>query len=281
MLEKIDKYGRKVSKSQGKGDLLRLYKLKNEEESAPRALDYARGEGLIESSDEDEERIDLPQRLDSPAGSSEDDDDNKPVRLGRDPSSSSKLNKKSKSQAESDEDIPLDIDLDETNFEDLDAQAAAYAKKYNDENSEASSSSPTGKETSRLAVVYLDWDHVRASHLFKIFNSVFTSKSGPSIQKRGGGRVLSVRIYPSQFGKERMAKEEVEGPPAELFRADGAVADEDMDEEDVNEETIFQTGDDSNVNNEALRKYPLNRTLQRRSSICIEQGTSDDTQNGS
>jgi hypothetical protein len=56
-----------------------------------------------------------------------------------------------------------------------------------------------------------------------------------------------------------MAREEIEGPPAELFRPDGAILDEEMDEGDVNEETIFQQGDDSKVNNDALRKYQLER----------------------
>ena len=251
-IEKIDKYGRKASKSAGKGDLLRLYRLKDEEEAAAASTgpDLARGEGLLESSDEEEEEeTDLPQRLDSPVDSS--DDDEAPVTLGRE--STSKLKKKTDTLSDDDDiddDAIPEIDLDETNFEDLDAQAKAWTSKYGRKEPKPL----TGKETSRVAVVNLDWDHVQASQLFKIFDSTFASKSGSS-----RGRVLNVSIYPSSFGKERMAREEIEGPPADLFQTAPTVADEDMDEEDVNEETIFQQGDDSKFNNDALRKYQLER----------------------
>lgn len=56
-----------------------------------------------------------------------------------------------------------------------------------------------------------------------------------------------------------MAKEEIEGPPAEVFLSDRNRKEE-LDEEDVNEETIFETGDENTmVNNDALRKYQLER----------------------
>jgi hypothetical protein len=60
-----------------------------------------------------------------------------------------------------------EVNLDENTFADLDVQAVAYAKIIQ---------SKDGKEaadkTRRLAVVNLDWDHVCAAHLYKIFSSL-------------------------------------------------------------------------------------------------------------
>jgi hypothetical protein len=235
---RVDKYGRKVSKTRDRDDLRRFYRLENDDANGATAPDYARGEGLIESSDEETITPGQP-------GSEESEDDNydEPITLGR---HDAKIN------AVNDEEEFPEIDLDETNFEDLDRQAAEYSRKYTDKDTQGASSS-AANATSRLAVVNLDWDHVKATHLFKIFDSVVSGGAN------GRPRVLNVRVYPSQFGKERMAKEEVEGPPAELFEQNGRVADEDLNEEDINEETIFETGDDSHVNNDALRKYQLER----------------------
>ncbi|XP_028939566.1 ESF1 homolog, partial [Antrostomus carolinensis] len=66
---------------------------------------------------------------------------------------------------------------------------------------------PRGDEiTNRLAVCNMDWDRLKAKDLLALFNS-FTPK---------GGTVFSVKIYPSEFGKERLKEEEQKGP-VELF----------------------------------------------------------------
>jgi hypothetical protein len=157
-------------------------------------------------------------------------------------------------------DEEFEVDLDETNFADLDAQAEAFIKADKERGLE-----PGIEPTRRLAVVNLDWDNVKAVHLFKMFSSLVTSALTSTSNKKTSksfvrGQVLNVRIYPSDFGRERMAKEEREGPPAELFKKPKEFEHED----EVNEQNIHETGDaDDEVDEDALRKYQLERLRYR------------------
>jgi hypothetical protein len=119
-----------------------------------------------------------------------------------------------------------------------------------------------------LAAVNLDWDHVRAVHLFKICSSLVSPsalslpppKNNPDRAPNGipsrpvRGKVLSVRIYPSEFGKERLAREEKEGPPVEIFKKSST-----LEEDEVNEKNIYEVGDENDYDEDALRKYQLER----------------------
>ncbi|KAJ3563438.1 hypothetical protein NP233_g8936 [Leucocoprinus birnbaumii] len=235
---RVDKYGRKLSKTHDEDNLKKYYRLApasdaDEDEGgeeAAKPIDYARGEVLMESSDEEG------------------------VRRGRD---------------------EVEIDLDEDTFAELDAQVAAYAKANKDlEEKEEKEDVGVASRTRRLAVVNLDWDHVRASHLYKIFSSL-VSPTAPYVpvtvatvsDKEGGlkkgkagaspiakGAVLSVRVYPSEFGKARMEREEREGPPAEIFKKKR------KEPEEINEKTIYEVGDAENdYDEDALRRYQLER----------------------
>lgn len=225
-----------------------------DDETAPRKPDLARGEVLLESSDEDDDADD-------------DSDDGGFVTLGGD---------SSRPIAVRDED--LEVDLDEDNYADLEAQAASYAKAHQDDDDDEQTE---GTRTSRLAIVNLDWEHVRAHHLYKICASL-VSPTAPVVRasastlalvdpasdrrKRSAkgsvagqanvvrGKVLSVRVYPSDFGKERMAREEKEGPPAEVFRKK-----RDLDVDEINEKTIYEVGGEEEYDEDALRKYQLER----------------------
>ncbi|CAK7355655.1 unnamed protein product [Dovyalis caffra] len=73
--------------------------------------------------------------------------------------------------------------------------------------------------TCRLAVVNMDWRHVRAVDLFVVLRS-FLPK---------GGQILSVTVYPSEFGLRRMKEEEVHGPVG-LFDDESEKSDEDDDD---------------------------------------------------
>jgi hypothetical protein len=237
----VDKYGRIISKTYDEDELRRFYRLQNEDRGNG-APDYARGEVLLESSDE-EDRPD------------EDDDSDLEgvVTIGRHPSQPISVLR----------DSDAEVNLDETHFADLDAQAVAFSKAH----PEAPQQHAT--RTRRLAAVNLDWDHVRASHVYKICSSLVsptvpvsfkTSLDGQSFatcvsNNKVMGRVVSVCIYPSEFGKERMAREEKEGPPPEIFqRKSNSGA-----EEEINVQNIYDVGDVNDYDEDALRNYQLER----------------------
>jgi hypothetical protein len=173
----------------------------------------------------------------------ESDDDDDEVILGRD------IRKPIKVPADDPE-----VDLDESQFAELDALAEANAAAAKDDH--VSGALASGERTTRLAVVNLDWDHVRASHLFKVCSSVLTSS--PHERERGAqtvsqGKVLKVQIYPSEFGKVRLEQERKEGPPKELFKKRG------LPDDDDNESHLVEEDDGNEYDEDALRSYQLER----------------------
>jgi hypothetical protein len=236
---RVDKYGRAVSDTHEQDNLRRFYRLDDDEDDEaaaddkPAPVDYARGAVLLESSDEED------------AASAEESDDGGIVALGHD-----------RTQPIAIPEEEAEIPLDEDDFADLDAQAEAARAEQDAEDAAKAQIQPTR----RLAVVNLDWDHVRSAHLYKIFASLIAHPTaGGSSSKKGAGsvprgRVLGVQVYPSQFGKERMAHEEIHGPPTEVFRQK-----RELDADEVNETTVFEVGEEGEVDADALRKYQLQR----------------------
>lgn len=126
---------------------------------------------------------------------------------------------------------------------------------------------PKGEVSSRLAVVNLDWDNIRAADLLAVFSSFAPS----------GGRIANVSIYPSEFGKERMDREEMEGPPKEIFGQSGSCGPQgdqvsssevgDQEEEDEGDEaederikkSILKEDQGLEFNSAKLRRYQLER----------------------
>jgi len=252
--DRVDKYGRPISDTHEQDNLKRFYRLEHEDNEIyagePKAApDYARGDVLLESSDEDE---------DDKAVEDDESDPGDVVTIGRDHSRPIAVTA----------DDAAEIDLNENIFADLDSQAAAYDKSHSKTPQEE------GTRTRRLAVVNIDWDHVRATHLFRIFSSVVlptapalvsSSSSAPVHSDRQRsikgvssnvvrGKVLGVRVYPSEFGKERLQREEKEGPPIEVFKKR-----KDTKDEEVNEQNIYEVGEEDDYDEDALRKYQLER----------------------
>ncbi|KAG0636475.1 hypothetical protein HOY80DRAFT_925687 [Tuber brumale] len=114
---------------------------------------------------------------------------------------------------------------------------------------------PMGEVSRRFAAVNLDWDNVQAVDLLKTFSSFATR----------GGRIVSVTVYPSEFGKERMEREEMEGPPTEIFKPKGKARvigsdDEDSNlDEEVDEKTIIKEDKGEEFDSSKLRNYQLER----------------------
>ncbi len=131
----------------------RFYRLDDEKDpaSGPSKLDYARGEAFLESSSEEED----DDAGDVSEGSGDDD-----IHLHRHTSKLKILHDL--------EELEVDLNEDDEALAELDAQAAAY----NRDNPEDASPAGDGSQTRRIAVVNLDWDHVRASHLYKICSSL-------------------------------------------------------------------------------------------------------------
>ncbi|KAI2488856.1 hypothetical protein MHU86_25910 [Fragilaria crotonensis] len=102
-----------------------------------------------------------------------------------------------------------------------------------------------------MAVLHMDWSHVRAVDVFAILAS-FTSP----------GSIRKVQVYPSDYGLERMEKEKVHGPidiwkkkKSKNAELDDEDEDEDDDVEDDGEEDDEDVGDhDDEVGSDEDRK---------------------------
>jgi len=113
-----------------------------------------------------------------------------------------------------------------------------------------------GEVTSRIAVVNMDWDHVRAIDLMAVFQSFVPS----------GGKIHKVSVYQSDFGTERLAREEAEGPDLGQPKGEEANAEEegseDSDDEDDDEKIkkeLLKADDGQEVDSTRYRQYQLER----------------------
>ncbi|GAA99632.1 uncharacterized protein L969DRAFT_47566 [Mixia osmundae IAM 14324] len=286
----VDRFGRPLNKDHSQDELRKFYRLDDDEEaeererkdpeaqgvstqnkgkgkaqeSAQEFVDYARGQALLESSSEEE---DEEEEEEEQAESSEDDGE---IILG--PSTSRSKPKRARSASPSGSEISIDLNEDDIQVVRHSLQDEPRAELIEDD-----APLEEGIESRRIAVVNLDWDNIRAADLFKVFSSVLapdrgtlqqseadaarTSTSGlPSaVMKRVRGRVISVSIYPSEFGRERMAREEREGPPKDIFLPAEQSDDSDVDPDDIDEKTVLQQEEGEEFDEVALRKYQLER----------------------
>jgi hypothetical protein len=156
------------------------------------------------------------------------------------------------SESESDEDTSSDEDESE-------AEAELAEETAGQEQTE---SIPMGEVTTRIAAVNLDWDNIRAMDMMKVASSFVPT----------GGRIERVAVYPSEFGRERLEKEELEGPPKEIFAnakrgahdeedEDGEEGSEDEDEDERIKKRLLQqqANEGDEFDTAKLREYQLER----------------------
>ena len=219
---KIDRYGRKLESDSKKKALQRLYQEEDE--------DNEEGDE-IEVEDDEVVRKELQKAQQS----------YDPARGG---GFSSSEDEESSEEEESDEE---DGGAEVTTEGDM--------QRLQDEKAEVE----PGEVTKRIAIVNLDWDHVRSPDLMALFSSFIPSEDR--------GRIEQISIYPSEFGKERMQQEELEGPPKELFKNDGTDESDDSESDEDSEEDederikkeLLKEGNDQDFDSDALRKYQLDR----------------------
>lgn len=153
--------------------------------------------------------------------------------------------------------VPSDYVSSSDEFTSSDSEDSSDSLSESEQESEVEleKAEPSSGEPSKtLAVVNLDWDNVRSSDLMITFSSFLPPD----------GKITQIAIYPSEFGKERMQREEVEGPPKELFKKKSKKKskknDDDDSDSDVDIKDLYEEGDaDKNVDNKALRQYQLDR----------------------
>lgn len=170
------------------------------------------------------------------------------------------------SSSESDSDSDSDDDDDEEEAEEVDN--APDMQQYRTQQAEVE----TGEVTKRIAIVNLDWDNIKSVDLMALFKSFAPT----------GGRIEKVSIYPSEFGKERMQREELEGPPKEIFKKQKDDSEEESDESeddgaDSDEEAkneLLKEGTDEDFDHDALRTYQLDRLRYYYAvMICSDKNT--------
>ena len=182
-------------------------------------------------------------------------------------------------EGEGDEDNEVEKELERVNAEDEEDSSSSEDSSSDDndlseaeeeevfgllDEHEGENGIPKGEVSSRIAVVNLDWDNIRAADLMAVFSS-FVSSSG---------RIRRTSIYPSEFGKERMEREEMDGPPKEIFGqgvANGVREEEGSSEGDDEEEgddeavderikkSILKEDQGQEFNSAKLRRYQLER----------------------
>ncbi|TVY31286.1 Pre-rRNA-processing protein, partial [Lachnellula occidentalis] len=147
----------------------------------------------------------------------------------------------SSSEDEDDDDEDGGVEIEEATFPDMQGEQATVEM---------------GEVSERIAVVNMDWDNVRSADLMAVFSSFV----------KPGGKIHKVSIYPSEFGKERMEREELEGPPKEIFmrKADEDDSESEPDSDDSEEDekikkNLLKEDDGKDFDDGALRQYQLER----------------------
>lgn len=245
---KVDRFGRKIKNLESdKSDFDKYYEKEDEEiedkkddddEEEDEDVDEKKGDGA----DEDEE---------------DDDEDDEEEELTGD---ALKMYNKARGITDENEDSDSDDSSDDDSEEEIQSEEE---DDFEIEETQA----PEGEPTSIFAVVNMDWDHIKAIDLMATFQSFVPTD----------GKIINISIYPSEYGKERMQREEIEGPLREFFQDNDGSKDQDEDEdgeeEDDGEEEeeeeitniaeaakeLYEEGEGIDYSSKSLRKYQLQR----------------------
>ncbi|KAH8809177.1 pre-rRNA-processing protein-like protein ESF1 [Xylogone sp. PMI_703] len=224
---KVDRYGRRISGDVKRKALKKLYVPEDEEDGDEDSED---GGVEVEVEDDDVIRKELKKA----------DAIYDPARGGGFSSS--------EDDSEDEDEEAEDEKVEEATFPDMQAEQEGVEM---------------GEVSSRLAVVNMDWDNIRAADLMAVFSSFV----------RPGGKIQKISVYQSEFGKERMEREELEGPPKEIFtkkqeqeeewedESDGD-SDRSEDDEELEEQIkkdLLKADDGEEFDSAALRQYQLER----------------------
>lgn len=169
---------------------------------------------------EEEDTKDAKKKRKDEVLSSEEEEDSK-KRKRKEEVLSSEEEEESGSDELEDLETESDDDVGGSEEEETSSSSSSDEEEEDMENVEVENVPVIEEGTRRLAVVNMDWRHVRAVDLFVVLRS-FLPK---------GGQILSVSVYPSEFGLQRMKEEEVRGPVG-LFDDENEKSDEDDDDND-------------------------------------------------
>ncbi|MCJ1287730.1 pre-rRNA-processing protein esf1 [Xylographa opegraphella] len=223
---KVDRYGRRLPKDSGRKELERLYRVDDEDEDEDvdeGAVDIEVDDKVVDDEVVNDELVSQELRR---------------VRDIHDPARNGGFSESSSDDTSADED------------EESEGVGEDEIDVFADEEGAQIDGVPAGEITSRIAVVNLDWDNIRAADLMAVFTSFAP----------GDGRILRVSIYPSEFGKERMEREEMEGPPKEIFakkspkQLETPVPESEEDEQSEDEQSVEDEDEDERIRKSLLKE---------------------------
>lgn len=238
----VDKYGRTVKQDKVQKELKKYANLSDDDlEDKPKKSTKKKKESDSESEDE-EESDNEEEEKDS---ESEEEVGSKVLDRARGEGISD-VSESSSEESDSDSDSSSDGDSsssDEESEEEDEMEAAGVVP--------TKEKAPTGDETTTFACVNMDWDNIRAVDLMATFSSFVPPK----------GKLLSVKVFPSEYGKQQMQREEQEGPSREFFeKKKKKKKDVSSDsEEEVTAKSLIEEDTGEEVNSSTLRKYQLQR----------------------
>lgn len=262
----VDKYGRRQSKSKtGSEDLKKYYDLSSDDEDVEAEQKKEEEEIAKDDDSKDLSKNDLLQS-----------DEILPLAV------KDKLKDLSVDYARGQADLWSDDSSDDESSDD-DNEELFIEHVWGEMDAEA----PTTEDsTRRLAACNMDWDRIRASDIMVLCNSFLPT----------GGAILSVtvsvhflwhfmannftvsndytQVYPSEYGKERIAEEEIKGPQ-ELTEKKLDINSDDDDEDDGGAKED-ENEEGTSYNMEKLRQYQLNRLKYYYAVIeCNSVGAAD------